>query len=181
MCKNINREICVQRCLIKYFYIEIWKNIVIFKITTSNLSECKNSIWGPKMHFWIFFGCNFEKPLPFLKLALPNLLKCKVLWKNKNPWTWDQICHNSVFFGLILRCYCHFWNHHPQTFQIQIFVQNTKTSNLRIKLFHLGIFRLRFWKAIIVFEIFSNLLKWKSLGKDKNPEFGPKMPYLAVF
>ena len=126
-------------------------------------------------------GCNFETTLPSLKPALSNLLKCKILSENKNPWIRNQICLNWVFLELILRYYCHFWNHHLKTLQMQKFVQNTKSLNLGLILSLLGIFKLQFWEAIVIFGILSHMLKWKSLRKCKNPKFGPKIPYFVIF
>ena len=135
----------------------------------------KIKIEDQKWSFYVLLGCNFETTLPFLKPALSNLLKCKVLWENKNRWIGNQICLNWVFLELILRYYCHFWNHHLKTLRMQKFVQNTKSSNLGLILSHLGIFKLQFWEAIVIFEIPSNLCKCK------NPKFGPKVPYFVIF
>ena len=63
----------------------------------------KIKIEDQKWSFYVLLGCTFETTLPSLKQAFSNLLKCKVLWENKNRWIGNQICLNWVFLELILR------------------------------------------------------------------------------
>ena len=55
---------------------------------------------GPKMPYLGVLGRFFEKLLPYFKLVLSNLSKCKVSCKSKNPWTWNQKYLFLGIFGL---------------------------------------------------------------------------------
>ena len=81
-----------------YFGILRWnlkKTVVIFELNMKsilwNFSKRKNSckikksqIRDQKCLVWLFVNCNFEKLFAYFKSTPSNLLRCKVLYQNKN-------------------------------------------------------------------------------------------------
>ena len=57
----------------------------------------------PKLLYLGVLGSNLKKLLSYLKLALSNLLKCKVSWKTKKPNIWDWKYLIWAFLGRFLK------------------------------------------------------------------------------
>lgn len=74
---------------------------------------------------------------------------------------------------------CHISNQHPPIYQNTKFHAKEKIVNLVLKTPDLGIFGMKFWKTIALFEI-STLEVFKSKVLSKTKKLRPKISYLGI-
>ena len=86
---------------------------------------------------------NFEKLLSYLKSAPLNLSNCKGASQNKSSLIWDRKCLIWMFWGAILKNYCHIWNQCPRVcftakFNPKIKILKFRTKNVLFGYFWAG-------------------------------------------
>ena len=68
-----------------------------------------------------------------MKSAFSNLPNWKILPKYRNVSIWDQNALFKYFWAIILKDYCHIWNHHPWIYLSAQFCKKTKTKTKQNK------------------------------------------------
>ena len=91
-----------NNALFKYFWARVWKWYCHIWNQNPRICLIANFVKKQKHHqkcvIWVFLGWDFTKLLSYLKLAASNLSYCKILWRNKNDYIWDQNAIFLVFF-----------------------------------------------------------------------------------
>ena len=115
-----------------------------------------------------------KKLLSYMKSAPSNLSICKISRKNKNVYFWDKKCLIRVYLG---------WNFIKLLSYLKSAPSKEKCLHLGQKVLYSGIFRMVFYKTIVIFEV--STLKFVYLQnfdkRQKCPSLGPKMLYLSTF
>ena len=117
-----------------------------------NYARIKILTFGTKKSLiWVFLACSFQKLLLHLESTLPKLSKCEVLYKNKNPWIWNQ---NALFEYFWVKFWKIMVSFHVDTFKLvkrQNFVQ-------KIKIFKFGSKNALFWNfGVVVFKSYCHI------------------------
>ena len=88
----------------------------------------------PKMPYLGILGCDFEKPLSYLKSAPSNLPCCKVSWKKNKNLKFGTKNARFLYFGAgIWKYHCQIWNQCPRICLATRFGANIDILKFRIK------------------------------------------------
>ena len=142
------------------------------KSTPTNLSKypisSKNGnaqIWDQKCLIWVFFDWNLKRILSYLKSAHSDLYNWKLSSKKKMPKFWSK---NALFWGTILKKYCHILNQHPRFWPTAKFGdKKKKMTKVGTKSTLFGYFEAGILKKLLSYlkSTPSNLPNSKNFGK----------------
>ena len=126
---------------------------------------------------------NFEKPLSYLKSALPSKLTyCKICAKNKTPLIWDQKYQICVLWSSNLNILLSYVKSAPSICLIAKFREIMKIPKFEIKNNLFRYFWARIFKKLLPWLRSAplNLSNWKILFK-KMSKFGTKNTLFGYF
>ena len=122
-------------------------------------------IWDQKCLIWVFFDWTLKRILSYLKSAHSDLYNWKLSRKKKMPKFWSK---NALFWGTILKKYCHILNQHPRFWPTAKFGdKKKKMTKVGTKSTLFGYFEAGILKKLLSYlkSTPSNLPNSKNFGK----------------
>lgn len=152
----------------------IWtKGNLIFEIRifqNANFNVRQNFILVTKIDVFEYFWVQLEKNFVIFETSALEFVKLQSIIQNKISLNVEpKMLFLRTFRSELTKIYCYIWNHHPQVFKMQIYVQNQESLSLGSKLPELGISGLEFGKKLLfcLKSVPSNLLNCKLLCTNK--------------